>query len=50
MHQTIAAVAEDIEALSFNKAVARIYELASAIDKAETSAANAARRSARCCC
>ncbi len=39
MHQTVAAVAEDIEALSFNKAVARIYELASAIEKADTSAA-----------
>ncbi len=38
-HQTIAAVAEDIEALSFNKAVARLYELASAIDKAAPSAA-----------
>ena len=33
-HQTIAAVAEDIEALAFNKAVARIYELTSAIEKA----------------
>jgi leucyl-tRNA synthetase len=33
-HQTIAAVAEDVEALAFNKAVARIYELASAIEKA----------------
>ncbi|UIP07179.1 leucine--tRNA ligase [Erythrobacter sp. SDW2] len=37
-HQTIAAVADDIEALSFNKAVARLYELASAIDKAAPSA------------
>jgi leucyl-tRNA synthetase len=37
-HQTIAAVAEDIEALAFNKAVARIYELASAIEKAAPSA------------
>ncbi|WP_435418994.1 leucine--tRNA ligase [Parerythrobacter aurantius] len=37
-HQTIAAVAADIEALSFNKAVARLYELASAIDKAAPSA------------
>ena len=37
-HRTIAAVAEDIEALSFNKAVARLYELASAIDKAAPSA------------
>jgi len=37
-HQTIAAVAEDIEALAFNKAVARIYELTSAIEKAAPSA------------
>jgi leucyl-tRNA synthetase len=37
-HQTVAAVAVDIEALSFNKAVARIYELTNAIDKAEFSA------------
>ena len=37
-HQTVAAVAADIEALAFNKAVARIYELANAIDKAELSA------------
>jgi leucyl-tRNA synthetase len=36
--QTIAAVAEDIEALGFNKAVARIYELANAIEKAAPSA------------
>ena len=35
---TVMAVAADIEALSFNKAVARIYELASAIDKAAPSA------------
>jgi len=37
-HQAIAAVAEDIEALAFNKAVARIYELTSAIEKASPSA------------
>ena len=36
--QTVAAVAGDIEALGFNKAVARIYELASAIEKAQPSA------------
>ena len=36
-HQTIVAVAEDIEALSFNKAVARIYELTGAAEKAEPS-------------
>ncbi|TIX48992.1 leucine--tRNA ligase [Alteraurantiacibacter aquimixticola] len=38
LHQTIAAMAEDFEALAFNKAVARIYELTSAIEKAEYSA------------
>ncbi|GGD36730.1 leucine--tRNA ligase [Croceicoccus pelagius] len=38
MHQTIAAVADDIEALSFNKAVARIYELTNAAEKAAPSA------------
>ena len=37
-HKTIAAVAEDIEALSFNKAVARLYELTGAIEKAEPGA------------
>jgi leucyl-tRNA synthetase len=37
-HQAIAAVADDIESLAFNKAVARIYELASAIEKAPPSA------------
>ncbi len=36
--QTVAAIAEDIEALSFNKAVARIYELTSATEKAAPSA------------
>jgi leucyl-tRNA synthetase len=40
--QTVAAVADDIEALSFNKAVARIYELASAIEKAAPSASRSA--------
>ncbi len=40
--QTVAAVAEDIEALSFNKAVARIYELVSAIEKAKPSASRSA--------
>jgi len=38
LHQTIDGVARDIEALSFNKAVARIYELANAIERAEPSA------------
>ncbi|MGB3711588.1 MAG: leucine--tRNA ligase [Erythrobacter sp.] len=36
-HQAIVAVAEDIEALGFNKAVARIYELAGAAEKAQPS-------------
>ena len=38
LHQTVAACAEDIEALAFNKAVARIYELTSAAEKAAPSA------------
>ena len=37
-HQTIAAIAGDVEALAFNKAVARIYELTSATEKAAPSA------------
>ena len=36
--QAVAATAQDIEALSFNKAVARIYELTSAIEKTAPSA------------
>jgi leucyl-tRNA synthetase len=36
--QTVVGAAADIEALSFNKAVARIYELTSAIEKAAPSA------------
>jgi leucyl-tRNA synthetase len=39
VHQATAGIAADIEALSFNKAVAKIYELASAIEKAAPSAA-----------
>ena len=38
VHRTISAVGEDIEALAFNKAVARIYELTSAVEKAAPSA------------
>ncbi len=38
LHQTIDGVARDIQALSFNKAVARIYELANAIERAAPSA------------
>jgi leucyl-tRNA synthetase len=37
LHRTIAAVAANIEALAFNKAVANIYELANAIEKAAPS-------------
>ncbi|WP_395334225.1 leucine--tRNA ligase [Novosphingobium sp. BL-8H] len=37
-HQTVAAVAADIESLGFNKAVARIYELTGAVEKAAPSA------------
>ncbi|WP_375398485.1 leucine--tRNA ligase [uncultured Sphingomonas sp.] len=39
--QTIAGVAADIEALSFNKAIAKLYELVNAIDKAAPSASRA---------
>jgi leucyl-tRNA synthetase len=38
LHQTIAAMGANIEALAFNKAVANIYELANAIEKAPPSA------------
>ena len=37
-HQVIAGVGTDIEALAFNKAVAKIYDLANAIEKAAPSA------------
>ena len=40
--QTVAAAAYDIEALSFNKAVARIYELTNATEKAAPSASRSA--------
>ena len=40
--QAVAAVAADIEALAFNRAVARIYELAGAADKAAPSASRSA--------
>ena len=42
LHQTIAAVSANIEALAFNKAVANIYELANAIEKAPASASRRA--------
>jgi leucyl-tRNA synthetase len=38
LHRTIAAVGESIEALQFNKAVAAVYELTTAIEKAQPSA------------
>ena len=38
LHQTIAGIAVDIEALAFNKAVAKLYELVNAIERAEPSA------------
>jgi len=38
LHQTIAGVADDVEALSFNKAVAKIFELVNLIEKSEPSA------------
>ncbi|WP_342249260.1 leucine--tRNA ligase [Sphingomonas sp. OTU376] len=49
LHRTIAGVAEDIEALSFNKSVAKLYELVGAIEKAQPSASrtNAIRTLAR---
>ncbi|MEM8696277.1 MAG: leucine--tRNA ligase [Pseudomonadota bacterium] len=37
LHQMIAGIGEDIEALSFNKAVAKIYELTNAVEKAAPS-------------
>ncbi|WP_022683638.1 leucine--tRNA ligase [Sphingobium bisphenolivorans] len=42
LHQTIDGVAKDIEALSFNKAVAKIYELTNAVEKAKPSASRTA--------
>jgi leucyl-tRNA synthetase len=49
LHRTIAGVAEDIEALTFNKAVAKLYELTAAIERAKPSASrtNAIRILAR---
>jgi len=38
LHQMIAGIAVDIEALSFNKAVAKLFELVNAIERAEASA------------
>ena len=39
LHKAIAGITADIDALRFNKAVARLYELATAIEKAAPSAA-----------
>lgn len=41
LHQTIAGVAADIEGLQFNKAVAKLYGLVNAIEKAGPSASRA---------
>lgn len=41
LHQTIAGVAADIEGLQFNKAVAKLYALVNAIEKAAPSASRA---------
>jgi leucyl-tRNA synthetase len=41
LHQTVDGVARDIEALSFNKAVAKLYELTNAIEKAAPSKSRA---------
>jgi leucyl-tRNA synthetase len=38
LHQTIAGIAVDIEALAFNKAVAKLFELVNAIERAAPSA------------
>ena len=45
LHKAIAGIAGDIEALGFNRAVAKVHELANAIEKASPSASrtNAAR-------
>jgi leucyl-tRNA synthetase len=42
LHQTIASVGANIEALAFNKAVANIYELANAVEKAQPSGSRTA--------
>jgi len=42
LHRTIAAVTGNIDTLAFNKAIANLYELASAIERAPPSASRAA--------
>jgi len=46
VHRAIASVTDDLEALRFNRAVARVYELANAISGAEPGVSSAARRDA----
>ena len=41
LHKTIAGIAADIEALSFNKAVAKLFELVNTLEKAEPTASRA---------
>jgi leucyl-tRNA synthetase len=45
-HRAVAAVTEDLEALRFNRAVARIYELANAIGAATSDSSGAVKREA----
>ena len=45
-HRAIASVTEDLEALRFNRAVARIYELANAIGSAPAETGDSVRREA----
>ncbi len=45
-HRAITAVTEDLEALRFNRAVARIYELTNALSGADASTPGAVRREA----
>ncbi|MGD0866821.1 MAG: leucine--tRNA ligase [Rhizomicrobium sp.] len=45
-HRAVAAVTEDLEALRFNRAVARIYELANAIAASDAGVPGAVRREA----
>jgi leucyl-tRNA synthetase len=46
IHRAVAGVAQDIEGLGFNRAVARIYELTNALAKARETTAGAAGRAA----
>ncbi len=42
LHRTVAGIAADIDALAFNKAVAKLYELVAAIEKAPVSTSRTA--------